>query len=61
MALGAVDALASPSPVTRSTVVVGLAVSVVDLLLKLHRGREVVKRKQLKATVHETGQSVPTA
>ncbi|WP_237773976.1 sugar ABC transporter substrate-binding protein [Actinosynnema sp. ALI-1.44] len=80
MALGAVDALSTPSSVTRNTVVVGidgvleakalidttgsplratvvqdthrLAGCVVDLLIKMHRGRTVPTRTILKAEMY---------
>ena len=81
--LGAVDALAIPSPATESTVVVGidgiaeakalidsgtspyratvvqnthqLALSIVDLLVKMHRGRQFPRRKILEASIYEAG------
>lgn len=82
MGLGAVDALATtPTPATRSTVVIGidgvaeakalidsgtspfratvvqdthqLALSIVDALLKMHRGRRLPKRRILEASVYE--------
>jgi ribose transport system substrate-binding protein len=82
MALGAVDALSTPSPATDTTLVIGidgileakalidtgtsplratvvqdthrLAVSVVDTLVKMHRGHAVPKRTILNAEVYET-------
>lgn len=83
MALGAVDALATPSSATKDTVVIAvdgvaearllidggtspfratvvqnpheLALSVVDHLVKMHRGRRPPKRKILKPVIHEGG------
>jgi ribose transport system substrate-binding protein len=81
MALGAVDAMVTPVPATKDTVVIGvdgvleakalidtatsplratvvqdthrLAVGVVDLLTKMHRGRTVPKRTMLNAEIYE--------
>jgi ribose transport system substrate-binding protein len=83
MGLGAVDALSTPSPATKSTVVIGidcvaeakalidsgtspfrasviqnthqLALSVVDQLVKMHRGRKPPKRRILDSAVYEGG------
>jgi ribose transport system substrate-binding protein len=82
MALGAVDALSSPSLATQATVVVGidgvlearalidtgtsplkatvvqdthrLAMSITDLLDKMHHGRAVPKRTILPAEIYES-------
>ncbi len=83
MALGAVDALSTPSSATKSTVVIGidcvpeakalidsgasplrasvvqnthqLALSIVDQLVKIHRGRRPASRKILEPSVYEAG------
>lgn len=83
MGLGAVDALSTPSPATKSTVVIGidcvaeakalidsgtspfrasvvqnthqLALSVVDQLVKMHRGRKAPRRKILDSSIYDGG------